>query len=313
MAAFDLLHDDIYCIDAAYMRDEMVSIYLIRDGDEVAFIDTGTQHSMSNVLTTLSDLNIDKSQVKYVIPTHVHLDHAGGAGAMMQLFDQARLIIHPRGERHMVDPTRLIEGSIEVYGESAFQELYGEIIPVDQDRIDVADDQDQYCLGSRELLFIDTPGHARHHFCIFDQKSLGIFSGDTFGITYPEQKKQNFGIIPTTPPTQFDPDALLKSIDRLLEYQPQWMYLTHYSEVDEPELNAKSLRQWISEYVELGERVMPDEAESSKRLETELRELISSKLSSQGLSQANLMPLLENDIKLNAQGIAHWWQTTHHG
>ena len=313
MRPFHLLHDDIYCIDAAYMRNEMVSIYLLRDGDEVAFIDTGTQHSMNNVLTTLSDLNIDKSQVKYVIPTHVHLDHAGGAGTMMQLFDQARLIIHPRGERHMVDPTRLIEGSIGVYGESAFRELYGEIIPVEQDRIDIADDQEQYYLGSRELLFIDTQGHARHHFCIFDPKSLGIFSGDTFGITYPEQKKQCFGIIPTTPPTQFDPDALLKSIDRLLEYQPQWMYLTHYGEVDEPEQNANSLRQWISEYVKLGERIKPDDAESSMQLETELRELISSKLSAQGLSQANLMPLLENDIKLNAQGIAHWWQATHHG
>lgn len=313
MPVFDLLHDDIYCIDADYMRDQMVSIYMIREGDEVAFIDTGTQYSIGNVLATLDALNIHRSQVRYVIPTHIHLDHAGGASAMMRQFDQARLIIHPRGARHMIDPARLIEGSIGVYGESAFRQLYGDIEPIEQDRIDIANDLDRYLLGSRELLFIDTPGHARHHFCIFDEKSRGIFSGDTFGVAYPALKQHPCGLIPSTPPTQFDPEALLNSMDRLLEYQPRWMYLTHFGEIGYPERYAEDFRLWISDYVELSERYEPCDAESTRRLETELKTMILSRLADGDRGADRLMPLLETDIRLNAEGIAHWWRTTHNG
>ncbi|MFV2032449.1 MAG: MBL fold metallo-hydrolase, partial [Gammaproteobacteria bacterium] len=275
------------------------------------FIETGTQHSIDNVMATLDQLNIHPSQVKYVIPTHIHLDHAGGASKMMQQFDQARLIIHPRGARHMIDPGRLIEGSIEVYGETAFRQLYGDIEAIEQKRIDIANDLDRYRLGSRELLFIDTPGHARHHFCIFDETSRGIFSGDTFGVAYPALKQYACGLIPSTPPTQFDPDALLKSIDRLLEYRPHWMYLTHFGAIDNPERYAGDFRLWISDYIELSERIEPRDAKSTLRLESALKEMILSRLTDSDPGAGHLMPLLENDIRLNAQGIALWWRTTH--
>ena len=127
-------------MDAAHVRDKLDSIYLLQQDDEVAIIDTGTQHSLDNVQTTLAQLGIDNSQIKYVIPTHIHLDHAGGSSAMMQLFEQARLIVHPRGARHMIDPQRLIEGTIAVYGESLFRKLYGEIKPIEKGRVDIAED-----------------------------------------------------------------------------------------------------------------------------------------------------------------------------
>lgn len=313
MPVFELLHDGIYCIDAAYMRDQMVSIYLMREGDEVAFIETGTKYSMNNVLATLDALNIHRSQVKYVIPTHIHLDHAGGVSSMMQLFSQARLIIHPRGARHMLDPTKLVKGSIEVYGETAFRRLYGDIEPIDPDRIDIANDLDRYQLGSRELLFIDTPGHARHHFCIFDEQSGGIFSGDTFGVAYPELKQHPCGLIPSTPPTQFDPDTLVNSIVRLLDYQPRWMYLTHFGEIGHPQRHSDNFRAWISNYVALGERYEPVDADSTGRLENELRKMVLASLTDEEPDAGLLMPLLENDISLNAQGIAHWWRTRQDG
>jgi len=310
MTVFHSLKHGIYCVDAANLRDELVLIYMLSQGDEVAIIDTGTQYSLENVLTTLSELDIHHGQIKYVIPTHIHLDHAGGAGVMMEVFDQARLIIHPRGARHMVDPAKLVEGSIGVYGETLFRQLYGEIRPIDEARIEIADDLDRYDLDNRELLFIDTPGHARHHFCIYDDQSRGVFSGDSFGLGYPPLKHHAWGLIPTSSPVQFDPQAMLGTIDRLLGYQPQQMYLTHFGAVDQPAQKATGLRHWIEDYVKLCEAVNPVDADSEQLLLNELRDLIFNRLADAGLCEGDLEYILENDIKLNAQGLAIWWRST---
>ena len=314
MPIFETVHEGIHCVDAAHVRDKLAAIYLLQQDDEVAIIDTGTQHSLVNVQATLTHLGIDNSQIKYVIPTHIHLDHAGGASAMMQLFEQARLIIHPRGARHMIDPGRLIEGSIAVYGESLFKKLYGEIKPIDKERVDIAEDLDCYSLGTRELLFIDTPGHARHHFCIYDDQSKGMFTGDTYGLSYPPVKHHPHGLIPTSSPVQFDPEAMFASIDRLLTYQPRWMYLTHYGAIDRPAERSLGLKHWISEYVELCERINPLDAERELQLKHEMHDLIFSKLLDDArLTEDMLAYLLDTDIKLNSQGLAIWWRSTQGG
>ncbi len=314
MPIYDSLHAGIHCVDAAHVRDQLASIYLLQQGDEVVVIDTGTRYSLENVQTALTQLGIDNSQIKYVIPTHIHLDHAGGAGAMMQLFSQARLIIHPRGARHMIDPDKLVEGSMAVYGESVFRQLYGEIIPIEKDRVDIAEDLDCYYLGTRALLFIDTPGHARHHFCIYDNQSQGIFTGDTFGLAYPPLKHHPHGLIPTSSPVQFDPEAMFNSIDRLLGYQPEWMYLTHYGAIDRPAERSLGLKQWISDYVELCQRINPLDSEGEQQLEDEMRNMIFSRLSHDGgLNQDKLAYLLNTDIKLNSQGLAIWWKSMQNG
>ncbi len=309
MAVYHSLNDGIYCVDAAYMRDELASLYILQQGDEVALIDTGTQYSLANLLKTLDLLEIHHQQIKYVIPTHVHLDHAGGASAMMERFDQARLIIHPRGAPHMIDPGRLIEGSISVYGDDLFRQLYGEIKPIDEARVDIAEDLDRYYLGRRELLFIDTPGHALHHFCIYDDQSQGIFTGDTFGLCYPPLKKLADGLIPTSPPVQFDPAALLASIDRLLSYQPERMYLTHFGAIDQPAQKAIGLKRWISDYVAWCEEINPLDEHSEQQLRNKMRQMTYDRLSDESeLDQETLDYLLEMDIKLNSQGLAIWWR-----
>ena len=144
MARFESLARDIVCIDALYVKPQVASIYLLRDGDEAAIIETGTRRSLPNVLETLAALDISPAQIRYVIPTHVHLDHAGGAGSMMREFDQASLIIHPRGARHMIDPQRLIDGTVGVYGREQFERLYGDIEPIDEQRVIVAEDMDPW-------------------------------------------------------------------------------------------------------------------------------------------------------------------------
>jgi len=309
MTVFHSLNDDIYCVDAAHMRDELVSIYILRQGDEVAIVDTGTQYSLDNVLTTLTELDIHRSQVKYVIPTHIHLDHAGGAGVMMEEFDQAQLIVHPRGARHMIDPTKLIEGSIGVYGEALFRKLYGDIRPIDEARIEIAADLDRYTLDKRELLFIDTPGHARHHFCIYDDQSRGFFTGDSFGLCYAPLKHHAWGLIPTSSPVQFDPQALTNTINRLLSYHPEQMFLTHFGAIDHPVQRSSGLKHWIDDYVALCEAVNPVDADSEQQLLEKMRNMIFDRLADAGLSEDKLRYILEMDIKLNAQGLAIWWRS----
>ena len=158
----------------------------------------------------------------WVLTTHVHLDHAGGAGALMQALPNARCAVHPRGARHLAEPSKLIAGSIAVYGEERFRELYGEIVPIDEARMLVPEDGERIRLGSRSLELIHTPGHALHHYCVVDREHDRIFSGDTFGLSYRDfdVDGREF-ILPTTTPVHFDPEALCHSVDRLMAYRPE--------------------------------------------------------------------------------------------
>jgi glyoxylase-like metal-dependent hydrolase (beta-lactamase superfamily II) len=303
-AIFAPLAHGIYCIDALYVKPQVASIYLLREGDEAAIIETGTFHSIDNVLATLRQLGIDRSQVKYVIPTHVHLDHAGGAGEMMRRFEQAQLIVHPLGARHMIDPSRLVAGTIGVYGQQRFEALYGSIEPIDEARVIVAEDMSRHSVGGRELVFIDTPGHARHHFCIYDRQSEGVFTGDTFGISYQPMKSLPRGLLPTTPPNQFDPEALRRSIDRIMSFAPKRLYLTHYGEFLDPGAQLASFDRWIEQYVEISRGFDRDAADFEDSLQQALTDEILNTLAADGA--ADLHAILRNDITLNAQGLAHW-------
>lgn len=313
MDNYQVLTNGIYCIDSGYVQNQYCAIYLLKEGDEVAIIETGTNHTIDRVLAVLADLAINRDQVKYVIPTHIHLDHVGGASGMMALFNQARLIIHPRGARHVIDPSRLIEGSISVYGEALFKRLYGDIKAIDESRVDIASDLETFSLGNRGLVFIDTPGHARHHFCIYDAKSNGIFTGDTFGLSYPVMKNHRHGLMPSSSPVHFDADALLTSIDRLLEYSPDFMYLTHFGQIEKPAEKSADLKQWVFDFVDLCEAIKPEDEASTLALEKSLRQLTIDKLGkSVGCSTDELLALLSTDIRLDAQGLAIWWQARSH-
>jgi glyoxylase-like metal-dependent hydrolase (beta-lactamase superfamily II) len=311
MAEFTALKHGIYCIDALYVKPGVASIYLLQAADEVAIIETGTYYSVANVLATLSELGIAKSRVRYVIPTHVHLDHAGGASEMMKQFDQASLIIHPRGARHMIDPQKLIAGTIGVYGEEKFNRLYGSIEPIPEARVIIAQDLARFDVGNRELVFFDTPGHARHHFCIYDQISNGVFSGDTFGISYGPMKQLPRGLIPTTPPVQFDPVALHASISRIMSFNPARLYLTHYGEFENPAAQVASFHQWIDEYVDLCAQHDNTAADYESLLEQALHDLVFKGM--RGADNAGLDGLLKTDLRLNSQGLAHWRSSTQDG
>jgi glyoxylase-like metal-dependent hydrolase (beta-lactamase superfamily II) len=225
----------IHTIDTAFQRDHFDAAYLLVHGGRGAFIDCGTTHSLPSLLAAVHGAGLQPADIDWLILTHVHLDHAGGAGALLQHLPNAQLVVHPRGAAHMIDPARLIAGATAVYGQAEMARSYGPIVPVPAARVVVAEDGHRVSLAGRELLCVDTPGHARHHHCIWDAASGSWFTGDTFGLSYRElDSDAGPFIIPTSSPVQFEPEALHASIERLMARAPVAMYLTHYGRVEQP-------------------------------------------------------------------------------
>ena len=228
----DLGHG-IFAIDTGFEREDFDAAYLIVDTGRAAFIDTGHNAAVPRLLEALDAIGLPREAVDWVIPTHVHLDHAGGAGLLMRHLPGARALIHPRGARHLIDPSALVEGARAVYGVEVVRQTYGTIEPIEAARVVESHDGQRIPLGSRELLLIDTPGHARHHHCIWDERSRGWFTGDTFGISYREfDGADGAWIFPSTTPVQFEPEALRSSVQRMMAMQPQCLYPTHFGRVD---------------------------------------------------------------------------------
>lgn len=303
----DLDHG-IHCIDTLQVRPELAACYLIERDGELAFVEAGTAPGVPRLLDLLDQRGLRRDQVRYVIPTHVHLDHAGGVGLLMRELPEAKLVVHPRGARHMIDPSKLIAGATAVYGPRAMKDMYGEILPVDESRVIVADDGARQPLGSGELTFIDSPGHAYHHFCIWDETSRGFFTGDTFGLSYREfDTAAGPFLFPTTTPVQFDPQAWYSTLDRLLAYKPEQMFLTHYSRVRNVPKLAEDLRAGISRYVKIAQelREHPQRHQALRNAVTEealhsLRELGSE------MPEDEARKRLFFDMELNAQGLGVW-------
>ena len=298
----------ISAIDTGFFRPQFDASHLIVEHGRAAFVDVGTNYSVPRLLAELELKHVSVDAVDYVILTHVHLDHAGGAGALMQKLPNARLIVHPRGARHMIDPSQLIAGATAVYGAEEIQRSYGELVPVPAGRIDTANDGHIVDLAGRELLCIDTPGHARHHICIFDARSRAFFTGDTFGLSYREfDTDQGAFILPTSTPVQFEPDALRASIERMLGFSPEQMFLTHYSRVTGVEKLARDLFEQIDAMVAIAHTHAGD-ANRHVHIMDALANLYVTRARAHGcqFNDARIRELLAMDIELNAQGLEVW-------
>ncbi len=302
----------IYCIDTGYVRPELAAMYLIVENGRAAFIDTGSNDSVPNALAALAKLGLSVEAVDYVILTHIHLDHAGGAGLMMQKFPNAQLVVHPRGARHMAEPSKLIAGVSAVYGAEYVASMYGEILPIPAERIIEAADNTTITLNGRALLCIDTPGHARHHICIIDQATQGIFTGDMFGLSYRElDTDRRAFIFPTTTPTQFEPDEMRASIARLLSFQPTAIYLTHFGQVTNLVKLSEDLLRHISALTQAAMFVQTLNLEHNTR-HARIKEAMQTYLLMQvrmfgcTLPDTQLIDIFATDIELNTQGIGVW-------
>lgn len=298
----------VYAVDTGFQRDRFDAAYLIVERGRAAFVDTGTAYAVPRLLGALAALGLAREAVDFVIPTHVHLDHAGGAGALLRELPAATLWVHPRGARHLIDPAALWAGATAVYGAEAMARSYGEVVPVPAERVRESRDGLTIELGGRPLRFIDTPGHARHHHCVWDEASRGWFTGDTFGLSYREFDVDGRAwLLPTSTPVQFEPEALARSVERLLAADPAWVYLTHYGRIgDVQRLGAQGLAL-LREMVALGLRLRAA-PQRHAALCAALEALYLEGVRAHGCAFApdEVRALLAIDIELNAQGMAVW-------
>ncbi|RIX44584.1 MAG: MBL fold metallo-hydrolase [Rhodocyclales bacterium GT-UBC] len=299
----------IIAFDAGYVRPILAAIHMIVENGRVAFVDTGSNDSLNNALAALRRIGLDEASVDFVILTHIHLDHAGGAGRMMSYFPNAKLVVHSRGARHMAEPSKLVAGVTAVYGAEYVQRVYGEILPIPKDRIIEAVDGLTLSLAGRELCCLDTPGHARHHICIVDNTTTGIFTGDMFGLSYRELDVDGRQFIfPTTTPTQFEPEEMRQSIQRLLSMNPEAMYLTHYSRLPDVGHQGEELLRHLDALVDLALARKNTGKSRHMDIKQAITRYLLDAIKEHGclLSEDDLMAIWETDIELNAQGLGVW-------
>lgn len=297
--------DGITAVDTEYVRPQMDAAHIVICGARAAIIDTGPNSAAPLILAALGELGLGPEAVDYLFLTHVHLDHAGGAGVLMRSLPNATAIVHPRGATHMIDPGRLIAGTRAVYGDELYEQLYGEILPIPQERVAIAQDGQRFEVAGREFECVHTPGHALHHQAIVDHGSTCIFTGDTFGISYREfDTAAGPWIMPTTTPTQFDPAQLKASIVRLMHYRPRRLYLTHYSEVGHCARLANDMYDAVDDFVRIARECGLD----TRRMRYGLRDWAHTGLQDHGVTMTPeaIDSILNKDYELNADGLAAW-------
>ncbi len=301
-----------YALDAHYERDGIVSIYIVLDGGRAAIVDTANNQALPYALEALKELGVSRENVDYILLTHVHLDHAGGAGLFMRTFENARLVVHPRGARHMIDPTKLLASVRAVYGAEEASRMYGELLPIPESRVLTPDDGDTISLGDRAIACLETPGHAKHHMAYYDKKTNTVFAGDAFGVTYSGlYVNEGQGIIPTTSPVQFDPEAMRRSIDRIVALAPSALYLTHFGAIRDVARTATDLRRLIDDHVRTVERADGDYGGTLAMLGA----LFEEEGERQGwpIAREEMRKVFKTTIDLNAQGLCAWYKNSRAG
>ncbi len=302
----------IHAIDAEYVRPMLDAVHLVVHEGRAAFVETGTSRSVPQLLAALASLGLSRDAVDWVFITHVHLDHAGGAGQLMQALPNAKAVLHPRGAPHMIDPRKLVDASIAVYGAEAFGALYGEILPIASERVVSTEPGQRFSLADRDFEILHTPGHAMHHQVFFDHHAKAVFTGDTFGLSYREFDVDGRAFaFPTTTPTQFDPDQLIDSIHRILALQPRTAYFTHYGEVRDLPRLAVALERMTRAFAEAAKEASVD-ADVERSLRDRLLHRISRVLYAEIEAHGCTLPaqrideLLGLDIGLNVDGLIAW-------
>jgi glyoxylase-like metal-dependent hydrolase (beta-lactamase superfamily II) len=303
------MDSQIITVDCNYIQKGVACAYIILEGDRVSIVENNTNYAIPILISRIESLGLKPTQVDYCIITHVHLDHAGGTSRLMELCPNATLLAHPRSAKHIIDPSRLIQSAKEVYGLDAFNQLYGEILPVPESRVRIMDDGEILNWGKRTFQFIYTKGHANHHFCIFEKKSNSIFTGDSFGIAYPSIGGKGNFIFPTTTPTDFDYQEALISIDKIVATGAETAYLTHFGDVQNLPKLRDELKTSLTDFynIALDSRELKDKNLRQNFIEENLRKTLQSYAKGKSIElNSDQLKFLENDIRLNASGLNHW-------
>jgi len=301
---------DIYQVDADYIAPGLAGIYLLKQNNHLAVIETGTANTVEHILQAISQLQLTPADVDLIILTHIHLDHAAGAGALMQRCPNAKLLVHPRGVRHMIDPAKLEAGTMAVYGEEKYRQLYGKLVPVEESRVMAVSDNTTVDFHGRTFTFLDTPGHALHHVCIHDSISNGVFSGDTFGLSYRQFDGDDGSVLlfVTTTPVHFDPLAMRGSIERIDALNPSNIYLTHYGRIQPNRKNIDQLLASLDAFVAIAEKERNTPEGRTGRMAQAISDWLYARIQERNLplNEDFCRRWLETDADLNAQGLEVW-------
>lgn len=301
--------DGIYALDSGYFRDEFDAVHLVIENGRVAVIDTSTRYAVPRIVEALHALGLSEASVDWIMLTHVHLDHAGGAGALMRLCPNARLTVHPRGARHMIDPSRLWTAVCDVYGVEMATREYGALEPIPADRILETAEGASISLSGRVFEFWDSPGHARHHVYIRDAKTGAFFTGDTFGISYRDfDTEQGAFVFVTSSPSQFNPDEFKASVRRLMAARPPAVYLTHYAQIRDVERHGQELLDQTDQYTAIALAHKTEGDNRARGIREGLTALMLRGLKAHGvtLTDAQCLEVLDLDLQLNSDGLVCW-------
>ncbi|MGM9923284.1 MAG: MBL fold metallo-hydrolase [Bacillus sp. (in: firmicutes)] len=307
MTTVEQINSTIYCIDCHDLeREKRTGCYILK-GTKTTLIETSASPSIPYILKGLEELQINLADIDYIILTHIHLDHAGGAGLLLQKCPNATIIVHPKGAKHLNDPSRLAAGARAVYGE-AFDRLFDPIVPIPMDRIHTVEHGEQIELRNRTLTFYHSPGHAYHHIAIHDSGTNGIFTGDTAGISYRELDNHPVDLfLPSTSPSQFNPEAMQESWALFESLKPDGLYFGHYGYCNNPSEVFRQLRHWLPIFIDCGRQAIAeaaDQNESAQIASKLVQEKVSEHLAPYGLPDGHAVyEILKLDADISAQGI----------
>lgn len=289
-----------------YGGTERTSGYLIR-APRVALVEPGGRHGVGAWLEALDGLGIPREEVAYIVVTHIHLDHAAGTGTLARLLPRARVVVHPRGARHLQDPTRLVEGARLVFGDR-LEELFGLPEPVPGERLLSPEDGDHLDLGGgHRLRVIDAPGHARHHLMFFDEGTGALFSGDELGVRYPSLSRRlgRDYVLPSTAPNQFDPEAMIRSARSLVTLRPQVVLFGHFAAGRlEPGELAERIVEQVPRFVACG--LVDGEPAPQPVVRQRLAAHIRQDAEARGLPWEEVEPAVAIDLEICSHGIADY-------
>ncbi|MBV9660349.1 MAG: MBL fold metallo-hydrolase [Acidimicrobiales bacterium] len=278
----------------------MTAGYLI-EGPAPVLVETGSQSSVPALLAALEDHGVSPGDLAGVAVTHIHLDHAGGVGDVARAFPGATVYVHERGARHLVDPARLVSSAATVYGD-LLDSLYGRLDPTPAERIHVLADGEAIQIGAgRELITIDSPGHAKHHLALHDSESGVLFAGDAVGVRLPD-----LGVLrPATPPADFDLDQAVTSLRKFADCAPHGVALAHYGLLPEPIEMLQEAEDTLRHWAETAERAWRAGQDIAEALSKEFG------ANQDGIAEEHRAKLETlNGIHSNAAGLKLWLEKT---
>jgi len=282
------LNDYIYLIDLKPMGFENFSASYVVKGSRVAIVESGPRLTVENLLAGLQEIGIKREEVDYVAVSHIHIDHAGGAGTLLPHLPNAKLLCHKKGAPHLINPERLWISSLQVLGSIA--EMYGEYEPVPEERILVAKEGMILDLGRDiDLKVLEAPGHASHELGFYEKNSNGVFSGDAAGIYL---NKFDMVIVNTPPP--FHLEMALSSLQRLIQMKPRWLYYSHFGSADDA---VKKLRNYAARLTLWGEIIL-EGMRSGESLD-----IISERISGKEPIAPDVVDYIKNHLMYKERGI----------